>query len=60
VAGAGATQRLATSISSPRHSGEHGFDIRARSPVHCAAAQTFLRTLGIESTFFSWRPPTCG
>jgi hypothetical protein len=32
VAGADATQRLATSISSARRSSEHGFDIRGRSP----------------------------
>ena len=38
VAGADATQRLATSISSARRSSEHGFDIRGRSPVHCGGA----------------------
>jgi hypothetical protein len=50
VAGADATQRLATSISSVRRSSEHGVDIRGRSPVDCAGAD-ILRTLGMESTF---------
>jgi hypothetical protein len=45
VAGADATPRLATSISSATRGSAHGVDIRGRSPVDCGGR------IGIEITF---------